>query len=213
MKKLLSVALVCLACEGFSQKSFSKGSIVVDLNANLGIYNTVAQDSTGRAEGTKDTDKAAPYGFALGIEYGVLDFLSVGIKGQLCTYIQGKDSTGPVPTVKGKDIDLVVNGHLVRTKRFDLVLGGNIGYSGIKFKGNDTKSTMFKGGGVAYDIHLTPRLYFTKNFGMYFSLSYAGYSYKKLTLSDNERTYTNTVSFKESGVNYALGFQVTFGGE
>lgn len=214
MKKILCVLFASLTLTSFSQKSFSKGSIVIDLNANLGIYNTVAQDSSDRAEGIKQTDKAVPYAFALGVEYGVLDFLSVGIKGQTATYLQGKDTTGgPVATVKGNDIVLVVNGHLVRTKRFDLVFGGNVGYSNIKFKSNDSKASMAKGGGVAYDLHLTPRLYFSKNFGMFFSLSYAGVSYKKLKFSDNVRKYTETVSLKGSGVNYALGFQVTFGGE
>jgi hypothetical protein len=214
MKKLLSVLLICFTLVGLSQKSFSKKSIVIDLNANFGIYNTVAQDSSDRAEGKRSTDKAAPYSFALGVEYGVLDYLSVGIKGQTSTYLQGKDTTGgPVATVKGNDIVLVVNGHLVRTKRFDLVFGGNVGYSAIKFKGNDTKQSMIKGGGIAYDLHLTPRLYFSKNFGMYFSLAFAGNSYKKLRFSDNVRKYTETVSLKMSGVNYALGFQLTFGGD
>ena len=214
MRKLIVLVFVCLSFVSLGQKSFSKGSIVIDLNANLGIYNTVAQDSVGRAEGTKETDKAVPYAFALGFEYGVLDFLSVGIKGQLSTYLQGSDSTGkPRPTVKGSDIVLVVNSHLVRTKRFDLVFGGNFGYSNLKFKSNDANGSMAKGGGVAYDIHLTPRLYFSKNFGMFSSLAYAGVSYKKLKFSDNVRKYTETVSLKGSGVNCALGFQVTFGGE
>ena len=214
MKKLLCILLAGMALNSFSQKSFSKGSIVIDLNANLGIYNTVAQDSSDRAEGIKQTDKAVPYAFALGVEYGVLNFLSVGIKGQTATYLQGSDSTGkPRPTVKGNDIVLVVNSHLVRTKRFDLVFGGNFGYSNFKFKANDSKASMAKGGGIAYDLHLTPRLYFSKNFGMFFSLSYAGVGYNKLKFSDNVRKYTETVSIKASGVNYALGFQITFGGE
>ena len=213
MKKLICALFVCLAFGSVAQKSFSKGSIVVTLDANLGIYNTVSRDSSDRAEGHSHSDKAAPYGFALGVEYGVLDFLSVGLKGQLCTYIQGSDSTGPKPTVKGKDIVLVVNSHLIRTKRFDLVFGGNFGYSGIKFLANDTKASMFKGGGIAYDLHLTPRIFFSKNFGMFFNLSYAGYGYGKLKFSDNIRKYTETVSLKMSGVNYGMGFQVTFGGK
>jgi hypothetical protein len=48
---------------------------------------------------------------------------------------------------------------------------------------------------------------------MFFSLSYAGVGYNKLKFSDNVRKYTETVSIKASGVNYALGFQITFGGE
>ncbi len=214
MKKILSLIIVCLAFNGLSQVSFSKKAFVVDLNANFGIYNTKAQDSTQRAKGHVNEDKAVPYGFALGLEYGVLNWLGIGLKGQAITYLTSKDSvSGLTPSVKSKDIALVVNAHLLRKKRFDLVFGGDLGYSGIKFETHDNKLTVAKGGGLMYDLHLTPRLYFGNHFGMFFNLAYAGYGYNKLKVSDNVRTYTDHINLKASGVSYAIGFQVKFGGE
>ncbi|MGZ3883988.1 MAG: hypothetical protein ACXVPQ_13415 [Bacteroidia bacterium] len=215
MKKAIVLFLISCCVSGFSQTlSFQKKSVVIDLNANLGIYNTTSQDSTSRAQGKPKHDKGAPYGFALGVEYGVLDWLGIGLKGQTISYISTtKDSaTGLTPSIKANDIALVVNAHLVRKKKFDLVFGGNIGYSHMTFRANDTQSGVAKGGGVTYDLHLIPRLYFGKHFGMYFSLSYAGYSYGKLSLSDKDRQYTDKIKLTASGVNYALGFQVMFGG-
>jgi hypothetical protein len=211
MKKLFSAFLIALACHGFSQKvAFEKKTKVIDINANFGVYNTVSTDSTERAQGKNHQDKAAPYGFALSFEYGVLDWLGIGLKGQACTYLSSRDTSGVKPDAKVKDIALVVNFHLVRKKRFDLLLGGNIGYSGFKFSSNDSKSSVAKGGGLMYDIHVQPRLYFSEHFGMYLSLSYIGYSYSKLKLSDNVRTYTDHLTFKGSGVNVGIGFQVQF---
>lgn len=212
MKKILSIVLLMAAFNGLAQKlSFEKNTKVIDVNASFGIYNIATTDSTARALGKKHTDKAAPYGFSLGFEYGVLNWLGIGLKAQACTYLSSRDSvTGVKPTAKSKDIALVINAHIVRKKRFDLVGGFNLGYSGFKYSSNDSKSSTAKGGGITYDLHVIPRLYFSDHFGMFLNLSYIGYSYAKLKVSDNERQYTDHLTYKGSGVNVGIGFQVQF---
>ena len=46
MKKLLSILLVVIAFNGFSQISFEQKSKVIDVNANFGVYNTVESEAT-----------------------------------------------------------------------------------------------------------------------------------------------------------------------
>ncbi|HWY11891.1 MAG TPA: hypothetical protein VN026_11230 [Bacteroidia bacterium] len=211
MKKLISALFVCLAVSGFSQVSFEQKAKVIDVNANFGVYNTISSDSTARANGTTHSDKAAPYGFALGFEYGVLNWLGIGLKGQLCTYLTSKDAaTGQTPKAQAKDLMLVINTHLLRKKHINLLAGFDFGYSGFKFSSNDTKNSIAKGGGYVYDLHLTPRLYFTNHLGMYMNLSYIGYGYPGLKISDNDRKYTDHLKFTANGVNVAIGFQVRF---
>lgn len=209
MKKLVCALLVCLVFDGSSQVSFEKKSIVIDLNANFGIYNTVGSDSTARATGKSKSDKAAPYGFALGVEYGVLNWLGIGLKGQSCTYLTSTDSvTHTRPVAKAKDIMLVINAHFLRKKRVDLLAGFDIGYSGFKYSSNDVKHGIAKGGGLVYDFHLTPRIYFSDHFGMFMSLSYISYSYPKLKIHDDDRKYTDYLKYTGSGINIAIGLQV-----
>ena len=212
MKKILSALFVCFALGGFSQVSFEQKSKVILLDANFGIYNTVGSDSTQRATGKSKSDKAAPYGFALGFEYGALNWLGIGLRGQLCTYLTQKDSaTGATPVAKAKDIMVVVNAHLLRKKRADILLGFDFGYSGFTFNSNDPKlHGAAKGGGLIYDLHLQPRVYFGEHFGMFLNIAYVSYSYPKLKIHDDERKYTDHLKFTASGINVALGLQIKF---
>ena len=211
MKKLVSIILVAFALGGFSQASFEQKTKVIDINANFGVYNTVGSDSTERANGRVKNDKGAPYGFALGFEYGVLNWLGVGLKGQMCTYLTSKDTaTGATPVGKANDVMLVLNAHMVRAKRFDLLGGFDLGYSGFKFSSNDKNHSIAKGGGFVWNVHIQPRLYFSNHFGMYMNLSYISYAYPKLKFKDDTRTYTDHLKFNASGINVGIGFQVKF---
>ncbi len=211
MKKLLSILLIAFAFSGFSQISFEQKSKVIDINANFGVYNTVGSDSTDRANGRVHNDKGAPYGFALGFEYGVLNWLGVGLKGQTCTYLTSQDTvTKTRPTGKANDIMLVLNAHLLRKKHFDLLTGFDLGYSGFKYSNNDVKHGVAKGGGFVWNFHVQPRLYFGKHFGMYMNISYISYAYPKLKLKDDDRSYTDRLKFKASGINVGIGFQFKF---
>jgi hypothetical protein len=210
MKKLIAVILICLTVSGFSQVSFSKKAVSVNLGGNFGVYNTIVTDSLARAEGRTSEGKGVPVGLSLGVEYGVLNMLGVGIKGQTYHYISDpKDSL----SVKGRDIAVLVNGHLIRKKKFDLIFGGTCGYSGINFTSSGYKKGVIKGGGLYYDLHLTPTLLFGKHFGMFFSIAYNGYVYKKLKVKDVDHNYTDHLTLKGSGPNYTLGFVFKFGGE
>ncbi len=113
-----------------------------------------------------------------------------------------------MPVAKAKDLMLVINAHFLRKKRVDLLGGFDLGYSGFKYSSNNLKHGIAKGGGLVYDFHLTPRIYFSDHFGMYMNFSYISYSYPKLKVQDDDRKYTDYLKYLGSGVNIAIGFQV-----
>lgn len=222
MKKINSLILLSFAvatCPMYAQVSFQKGSIVADFNGALGIYNTQTKDLTSQKTGA---DKAATRMLYFGGEYGVLNWLGVGVRMQMNSFIVSKDSSqtyhsnGTItdnyftPSVKSYDFSVLANAHIIRTKKFDLAAGFLFGYSSLTFTWNDPNNTIGKGGGTVFDIHLNPRLYFGKHFGMNLNIAYASYNYSSLSFTSNSQSNPDKISLGASGMAYSLGFQYRF---
>lgn len=236
MKEIsLSIAAILLfaGVSRSQEKAFEKGNVVIDLGAGLGIYGTKIHQEydedryvfpTGfqTVRVTQDTtDAAASFIFPLRFEYGITNWLGIGARFAYSNYLEEKDSVNNYqPKVYGVDADLLVNFHLVKSKRFDMPICLSIGYSSITYKANnpntnpgwlpDNGNAMAKGSGLNYGISLVPRIYFGDHVGMFFNIGYAGYNYPGLIFSNNSDSNINdennmVYKLKGNGLNLGLG--------
>lgn len=207
MSKIFLVVIIALSSiASFSQQSFEKKTNVIAFGADVGIYNYTSKIlSTGET----NSDKAANKQLSLYYERGVLNWLGMGAKVQLSDYFTDPNVT-PRPSFKAIDATLLVNSHLVRPKYFDLVFGFNVGYSSMTWDAHDTYVSTAKGGGLTYDVHLQPHLYFGKHIGMFINLAYISYSYKNMDFENNQTKITDVLDLYGGGVNFGIGLQAKF---
>lgn len=213
MNKILAVILSGWICFVNAQtpqeeRCFHKNAKVISLGANVGIVNYTSKElSNGKTSG----NLAANSQYYLQFEYGLFNWLGVGIKGQYCNYVTQKDTaTNTVPQVTSIDLSAVINAHILRTKHCDLLTGFNFGYSSFTYDVRNTNGSTAYGGGLMYDIHFQSRFYFGKHFGIFLNLAYAGYSYPSLTLKDNQNTYNEQLKLGGGGMTFGAGLQVKF---
>jgi hypothetical protein len=220
MKKIIVTVAAIALFINFSKaqdKAFEKGNITVDLGVGFDIYGTkIHQEIFGLVHDT--TDAAGGAHFPLKVEYGVTNWLGVGARFNFSSFIDETDSITHVQaTTKGLDAGLVLNLHLIKSKRFDMPLSFTFGYSRFTVDGNDVNQTMAKANGLGYGISLLPRIYFGNHIGMYFNVGYMGYNYKDVIYSNkdfqnlNEQVWDDAkVSLKADGLNLGLGLIVKF---
>jgi hypothetical protein len=172
------------------------------------------------------TDAAASVIYPLRFEYGITNWLGIGAGFAYSNYFVGEDTINhTVPKVRGLDADLLVNFHLVKSKRFDMPVCLSIGYSSIKYMANnpntnpsylpDNGNGTAKGKGLNFGLALVPRIYFGDHIGMYFNIGYAGYNYPNLIFSNNGDSNLNDENdllyqLKGNGLNLGLGVVAKF---
>jgi hypothetical protein len=241
MKKTI-LLLMMFACIGNNikaqDKAFQKGTINVDLGIGVALYGTKTHHEydatywTGTAFATErkkedTTDGAGSRIIPISVEYGVTNWLGIGVRLGHSKYLSTADSSNNFikPSVRGLDADLLINFHLVKGKRFDMPLSIMIGYSNFKYKANnpntavagspDNGNGIAKDNGFNYGIALVPRIYFGDHFGMFFNVGYMGYTYPSIIFSNNSDSNLNdtnnaTYKIKGSGVNIGLGLIAKF---
>lgn len=232
MKKIiLSITLAFFFITNISNaqdKAFKKGDITVDAGIGLGIYGTKIHSEynqnylawTGSGFTTltrrvkKDTtDGAASVIYPIKAEYGITNWFGLGARFAYADYFEEKDSiTGIKPKVTGIDFGLIANFHLVKSKRFDMPISLNIGYSHFKYLANDPNNSMGKDNGINYGLSLLPRIYFGNHIGMFFNVGWAGYKYPSVQFSNKNDSNINDdnnqdwkYSIKGSGLNIGIG--------
>ncbi|MGQ0829064.1 MAG: hypothetical protein ACT4ON_11805 [Bacteroidota bacterium] len=221
MKKitLLIAGIIFLANTVKAQKAFEKGTIAVDLGIGIAVYGTKLHSQTTSGNKTYEsdtTDGAVSVIYPLAIEYGVSNWLGIGARFAYSSYFEERDSiTGEKASVRGIDADIVLNFHLIKTKRFDLPIGLIVGYSNFNFKFNDPSNTVGKDDGMNYGIMLTPRIYFGDHIGIFFNLGYLGYTYPNIQFSSNTDPNINdnnnwVFKLKGNGGNVGLGLVAKF---
>lgn len=231
MKKInLTIAAVVLfsTIVKSQDKAFEKGNIIIDLGVGIGVYGTkihqeynedrfnlVTGFETVRVK--KDTtDAAAAVIYPLRFEYGITNWLGIGARIAYSNYFEEKDTVNNYkPKVYGIDADLLLNFHLIKTKRFDMPVCLSVGYSNIKYQANDAFDSQAKSNGLNYGISLVPRIYFGDHVGMFFNIGYAGYNYPNLIFSNNTESNLNEDSdmlyqIKGNGLNLGLGLITKF---
>jgi hypothetical protein len=213
MMKIITFVLVLFAVTSvFAQapeNSFYKGALVIDANTGLDIYSVKQHYEIKGTTYSKDTTNAAgSHGPNFGIEYGVLNWLAVGVRYKYDTYYTGKDKyTGITPSVFGTELGLSVNAHPVRVKHFDLITGINFGHSGLKYHTHDAFGTEIYGSGTWVDLHVIPRVYFGP-VGISINFSVPFINYKNMTTSDDHLNSFFFSSWKATG--FGLGIGVSF---
>jgi hypothetical protein len=241
-KTLVTIAAVaiCINSVKAQDKAFKKGDIVVDLGVGFAVYGTKNHNeynsrvwngtSISTVRITEDTtDATASSIIPISVEYGITNWFGVGARFGYSKYIASSDSTNNFtkPTVRGLDADLLLNFHLVKTKRFDMPLSLIIGYSNFKYKANnpntnpanlpDNGNAMAKDNGLNYGISLVPRIYFGDHIGMFFNVGYMGFNYGSITFSNNSDSNLNDddnqdqlFKLKGNGVNVGIGLVAKF---
>lgn len=208
MKKIILALSVLFSVSLFSQKSFEKKTNVIVFGADLGIY---TYESKIESSSKSNTNQAANKMLSLQYERGVLNWLGIGAKLQLCDYFTERDSITKIkPKVQALDAIILVNAHFVRSKYVGLLAGFNIGYSTLNWEARDQFISHAKGGGSTFDLHLQPRFYFGKHIGMFINLAYVNYNYQNLDFTNTFTKIDDVLDLKGGGVNFGIGLQGKF---
>ena len=252
MKKIIVFSLLTAFSSGLlmsqEDKAFHKGSITIDPSIGLAIYNTQShteQDETywtgtsfaSRRVKKDTTDKAGATIYALNGEYGIANWLGVGVRFGYSNYIEGtqKDSVYNLlsatytqysykPKARSIDFGVNVNFHLIKGKRFDMPICLTLGYSNFKYSENnpdtdlsstDNSGAMAKDNGLNYGILLMPKIYFGKeqHVGLTFHIGYMGYNYPSMQLSNHSDANLNdnnnaTFQLKGNAFNIGVGLSI-----
>jgi len=227
--KLLLIGLLFTSFAVKAQdKAFEKGKITIDLGAGVGLYGTKVHEEynqkeyywTGSGIGTRTkrikhdtTDASGAFIFPLQVEYGITNWLGIGARFAYANWIEERDSITKIkPKATSIDAGLVLNFHLIKSRRFDMPISLSIGYSNFKFMANDANDGIAKDNGMFYGIGLVPRIYFGDHIGMFFNLGYAGYNYPSVQFSDKNNSNINTKDDKDwkyklkgNGANIGIG--------
>jgi hypothetical protein len=94
----------------------------------------------------------------------------------------------------------------VITKKFDLILGTDIGFTALKISVDDVYNTVRRGNGAYASIYINPRLYF-KRFGINLKTYLPYVSYANLKSNQDQLDQFMITKWKASGVGVSLGIQ------
>ncbi|MGZ3866520.1 MAG: hypothetical protein ACXVC2_08425 [Bacteroidia bacterium] len=211
-KKLIIAAVLFATVNVFAQapdRSFYKGALVFDLNFGLDVYSVKQHYAIKGTNYSKDTTNAAgSHGPNLSLQYGVLNWLGIGLKYKYDTYFTSADKYTHIrPSVFGQEVGLVLDAHPVRVKHFDLITGVDIGHSSLVFHTHDQWGTEIYGSGSWFNVHVIPRLYFGR-FGLNLTMSLPFIKYPNMTTSSDHLNTVFFSSWKASG--FGLGWGVSF---
>ncbi len=207
---------VCLAIFSMyvNAQSFKRGSLVLELNTGLEIYNTelklTVKDPNSRRD-TSYSDKAGNTNFGVSLECGLHKRLGLGVRFKTNKYFTETDSvTKRKPEVKSNDLLLLVNFHPVVRKHFDLVLGADVGLSSFKYKANDSLNLVLTGSGSFVSLYLNPRIYI-RRFGINFKVYAPFTNYNSLTTNNDDfNKYVAITKWKGNGFGLSFGIQYRF---
>lgn len=211
----IGIILYCcaLCTKVFAQSSFHKGALVTELKTGLEVYNLYAslwQDLGSRTRDTLYEDKAGNTYFGLGAEYGLHKMIGVGATFSSHKFFAETDSTtGKKNDTQANNFLVLVNFHPIATKKFDLVIGGDIGYSRFKLKTFDKDNTVLTGGGIAMSAYLNPRIYFGR-FGINFKLSTPYLKYNNVNTNNADFNKNNKYNYLKLSAAWCLGFGIQY---
>lgn len=213
MKRKIIISLsVTIAVLTIKAQSFTSGSLLLHFNAGIEALNT--QYTYQLKNSSFDTlikDKAGNSNFFLGLEYGLVKWLGIGLKGKINKYFTEKDKiTGNTPTANSFDIVFTVRAHLFRTKHFDLPIGIGIGGSSLTYNNNDPNYPItIYGKGTYFDLHLQPMFYFDK-FGANIYFGLPAINYNDMSSSDTNINQYILMNWKGKGIILGIGLQYRF---
>jgi hypothetical protein len=89
MKKIAAIVVLIISLQVNAQKSFEKNANVVAFGLDLGYYNYTSKIATSP---TSESNPALNKMLSLHYERGVLNWLGIGAKVQLCDYFTQTDT-------------------------------------------------------------------------------------------------------------------------
>jgi hypothetical protein len=213
MKKTILFFIAAFMCLEINAQSFYKGALVTELRTGIEVYNiysSVSQNLGSRNRDTVYTDKAGNSYFGFGAEYGLHKMLGVGVSFNAHKFFSETDSaSGKKPDTRANDFLVMLNFHPVTTKKFDLVLGSDIGYSGFKYKTFDKDNTILTGKGMYFSAYVNPRIYFGA-FGINFKLSTPFMKYSNVTTNNADFNKNTTYNYLKLSAAWGLSFGVQY---
>ncbi len=203
---ILSFLVISIAVNA-QDKAFQKGNIVIDAGLGLAVYATKLHTEVATSSGTLSRDKtdgAASAIYPIQAEYGLKNWFGLGARFAYSNYYDSANTDS-----RGLDFDLLINFHLIKTKRFEMPISLIVGYSNLKIKYNDAFSTIAKDNGSNSGFMLSPRFYITDHFGLFLNLGRLSYSYPSLTFANSRNTNifgpNTTVAVSGRGLNFGFG--------
>jgi len=197
MKKILLLAISVVFLQQVNAQSFQRGSIVLGLNYGLDGYKIQEHYINKTTGGSHDTTGgAAATNWNLGAEYGLFNWLGVGIQLKLDNYFHDTTTSNDI----GFEAGLIVNLHVIRAQHFNLVAGFDFGLSNLTIN-YVTDNNQVYGTGPWFDFHITPRFYFGR-FGLNLNLYFPSINYANLT--SNVATFNQYIAASWKGNGYGL---------
>ncbi len=216
MKKIIAVSLLALSSSLFtisSAQSFQKGSLVAYGSFGIDVLRTSYTQSIdfyGFKNTQSSTGSAATSNPQIGAEYGVTNWLGLGLAGQFDEYIHGKNDTNSgVSTAVAFEFGAIINFHIIRHTHFDLLAGFNAGYSNLTITSSNGTNDQIYGSGSWFDFHITSRIYISR-FGFNITLVFPNMNYPNLTSNVSNYNQYILSSFKLSGEGINVGVQYHF---
>ena len=210
MKHLFLSFFVLLALV-IKAQSFQKKTNVISFGADVGLYNYVSEI---KSYPTSSQLSATNQMVNLQFERGIKNWLGLGAQIKLSQYATAKNTlTSSNPSVQALDAIILLNAHIIRVKRLDLLAGINVGYSSLTALNLETANQLVsktEGGGLTYDAHIQPRFYILKHLGIFVNLAYVNYNYKNLDFTNNTSKISDVLNLKGGGTNIGFGLQVMF---
>jgi hypothetical protein len=209
MKKIV----VCFSAFIFSfsltskAQTFQRGSLIVSASYGFDIYHLQLHEVNNyyTPPQTVNTTGGAGSGNAnLGAEFGVTNWLGLGVQFKLDSYLHSSNVT----QANGFEGGLIINAHIVRHLHFDFLAGLNLGASSLTITWNDGYNDQIYGSGSWGDFHITTRIYFGK-FGVSATLYFPTINYN---LSSNNEIFNTYIAdtWKASGEGLNIGVQYHF---
>lgn len=215
MKKILillamGITFSWLDPVGLQAQSFQKGSLVITANYGFDAYSIKQSTRLYNVPNSNSdtTTGAAGTNWNIEAEYGLLNWLGVGIHLKLDNYITSYDSANHYkPTAIGFEGGVLINIHIIRTQHFDLLAGCNLGFSTFTYT-FDVFNDQVYGSGSWTDLHLSTRFYFGR-FGLNLNFYRPEISYPNLTTNNSNIGLGESVltSWLGTGGGASIGIQ------
>lgn len=202
MKKIIWILATTSMANLLWAQSFTGNSLLIHLNAGIEAYNTEFEYKIRNTNfDTLIKDQAGNANYFLGLEYGPLKWLGIGIKTKLNKYFTEKDKiTGYTPTANSFDIAFTIRAHLFRRPHFDLPIGISVGGSKLTYNNNNPNDPVtIEGTGSYFDLHIQPMLYF-KRFGANLYLGIPSVNYTDMSFSNTGLNQYVISNWKGKGI-------------
>ncbi|HTA26482.1 MAG TPA: hypothetical protein VK809_01745 [Bacteroidia bacterium] len=212
MKKLLLGLSVSILGFSFfnpcSAQTFQSGSLIVSLTYGFDIYSTQynqVNNYLSPPQTISSTGGAASGNVNLGAEFGVTNWLGLGLQGKFDSYLHKSN----FQSANGGEYGILINFHIIRHLHFDLLGGFDVGGSQLTLTSNDGTNDQVYGSGSWFDIHFTSRVYIGK-FGFSATLYFPSINYSNLTSNVSGYNEFVIASLKAHGEGLNFGVQYHF---